>query len=88
MAASDFRGLICALSIADVDFIIIDGIAATIHGSARATFDLDVVYDRSPENLGRLAVALAPLSPYLRGAPAGLPFGFDLATITQGQRTT
>jgi hypothetical protein len=45
------------------------------------TNDLDVVYERTPENIERLARALAPLHPYLRGAPEGLPFRFDPPTI-------
>src|SRR4029078_9893118 len=46
--------------------------AATAHGSAHVTADLDVVYARSPDNIARLAQALAPLAPYLRRAPPGL----------------
>jgi hypothetical protein len=88
VAPSDFRGLINALVRARVEFIVIDGIAATVHGSARATFDLDVVYGRSSDNIDRLVHALAPLSPYLRGAPPGLPFRFDAATIERGLNFT
>ena len=40
----------------------------TLHGSARLTQDVDIVYARDAENLGRIARALAPLRPYLRGA--------------------
>src|SRR5262249_42326332 len=57
-------------------------------GSAHVTVDLDVVYGRSEENIGRLASALAPLSPYLRGAPRGLPFVFDPETIKRGLNFT
>jgi predicted nucleotidyltransferase len=32
--------------------------------------------------------ALAPLSPYLRGAPAGLPFSFDVDTVRRGLNFT
>ena len=42
------------------------------------------VYRRSPENLGRLVQALAPLHPYLRGAPSGLPFDFEVDTLQRG----
>jgi hypothetical protein len=34
--------------------------------------------------MGRLVDALAPHNPYLRGAPQGLPFGWDLDTIQRG----
>jgi predicted nucleotidyltransferase len=71
-----------------VEFVIVGGIAATIHGSARVTQDLDVVYARTPENIARLAAALAPHRPYLRGAPPGLPFRWDAETIRRGLNFT
>lgn len=68
--------------------MIIGGFAATAHGSAHVTVDLDVVYGRSAPNMERLAEALSPLRPYLRGAPPGLPFQFDLETIRRGLNFT
>jgi hypothetical protein len=62
--------------------------AAVAHGSAHVTVDLDIVYARSDENIERLATALGPLSPYLRGAPPGLPFCFDAPTIRAGLNFT
>ncbi len=85
---TDFRRLIEALVNGGVEFIVIGGVAATLRGSARATLDLDVVYRRTPDNIGRLTGTLAPLDPYLRGAPAGLPFTFDEATVTRGLNFT
>ena len=35
-----------------------------------------------------LAAALTPLQPYLRGAPPGLPFRFDVGTIKRGLNFT
>ncbi len=84
----DFPGLLRALVEARVRFIIVGGAAATAHGAARLTQDLDVVYDRHPENLERLAVALAPHEPYLRGAPGGLPFRLDVETLRRGLNFT
>ena len=52
--STDFRGLIEALSREEVDFIIVGGIAGILHGAARATYDLDVVYSRSTDNQERL----------------------------------
>lgn len=72
----------------EVEFIIIGGVAATIHGSARVTQDLDIVYARTPENITRVAGALAPYTPYLRGAPPGLPFRWDAETIRRGLNFT
>ena len=84
----DFTRLLLTLVKAKVEFVIVGGVAATLHGSARLTMDLDVVYGRSNENIGRLVRALAPLKPYLRGAPAGLPFDFDADTVRSGLNFT
>jgi len=86
--SADFRALLEALSGAGVDFILIGGVAAAAHGSARATFDVDVVYERSTANVERLVRALTSLRPYLRGAPPGLPFTFDVGTVTRGLNFT
>jgi hypothetical protein len=71
-----------------VEFIVIGGAAATIHGSARITRDVDIVYRRTAENLRRMVDALSPYSPYLRGAPAGLPFLWDESTLRRGLNFT
>lgn len=78
---TDFPGLIGALADAGVEYIIVGGLAATIHGSTRLTQDIDIVYARSEDNLERLERALAPLAPYLRGAPEGLPFEWSVETL-------
>ena len=85
---TDFAGLMRVLAEGRVDFIVVGGVAAAAHGSARATYDVDVVYLRSPDNMSRLAGALAPLKPYLRGAPPGLPFRWDAETIAHGLNFT
>src|SRR5437763_7296960 len=71
-----------------VEFVVIGGLAMRIHGSAHITDDLDVCYRRTPANMQAVAAALAPLHPCLRGAPAGLPFHFDAATIQAGLNFT
>jgi len=85
---TDFRALIEALCRNGVDFVIVGGVAATLHGSARLTQDIDVVYSRDQANLARIARALEPLSPYLRGAPSGLPFRLDEQTLAAGLNFT
>lgn len=85
---TDFEGLLRALRDQDVGFIIVGGLAATVHGSARLTQDIDVVYNRSDDNLARLVDALTPFDPYLRDVPAGLPFEWSAATLKRGLNFT
>lgn len=85
---TDFGRLLRALVEANVEFVVVGGIAATIHGAARLTQDLDLVYRRQRENYDRLAAAMRDLNPYPRGAPSGLPFQWDARTIANGQNFT
>lgn len=85
---TDILGLVRVLADAGVECIIAGGVAANLLGSARTTLDLDVVYRRTDGNMQRLVGALTPIHPYLRGAPAGLPFVFDLATLARGLNFT
>jgi predicted nucleotidyltransferase len=77
----DLEKLLPSLIRAGVEFIVIGGVAGIVHGSARATYDIDLVYSRTDENIQRLAQSLAPHKPYLREAPPGLPFVWDAKTI-------
>lgn len=85
---TDFEALLQRLSDCQVEFIIVGGAAATAHGAARLTLDLDIVYRRSSDNIVRLVAALTQHHPYLRGAPPGLPFVWDARTVTQGLNFT
>jgi predicted nucleotidyltransferase len=85
---TDFKALLRVLAEAGVEFILVGGVAGTVHGSSRLTLDVDVVYRRSPGNIARLVLALTPYRPYLRGAPPGLPFRCDAATIQRGLNFT
>lgn len=85
---TDFSALLRLLVTNEVDFIIVGGAAATAHGSARLTYDLDVVYHRTVENIARIFNALKPIDPYLRGAPPGLPFDWSVPTIQKGLNFT
>jgi predicted nucleotidyltransferase len=87
-APTDFEGLLRTLLGGGVEFVLVGGLAATVHGSARSTFDIDIVYRRTSQNIGRLVEALEPLAPYPRGAPPGLPFRFDAATLRRGLNFT
>ncbi len=72
----------------DVEFIVIGGQAEALHGSARVTFDIDLCYRRSAENLDRLARALRELKPTLRGAPPDRPFVIDAKSLALGSNFT
>lgn len=54
--------LLLALANAQVNFIVIGGVAVGVHGFARATKDLDIVPDPAPENMDRLARVLAEVN--------------------------
>jgi hypothetical protein len=86
--ATDFRALIAALADHEVDFVVIGGVALVLRGSPRSTADFDICYSRQPANLARLAAALLPLSPTLRGAPPDLPFRLDERTLRSGLNFT
>ena len=70
----DAGRLLTTLSKANVEFVVVGGMAAVAQGSAYLTVDLDICYRRTAENLQRLCDALRLLQPQLRGAPANLPF--------------
>jgi hypothetical protein len=83
-----------ALVGAEVRFILIGGLAVGVHGAVRATRDMDIVPDRDPTNLERLAAVLHKLEaqqigvdtellPYRATDAEGLAAGgsFQLATV-------
>jgi len=79
-----FAEVLRCLAGAGVEFVLVGGVAAAAHGSARSTQIIDLVYSRDPANLRRLVEALGPHRPYLRGAPPGLPFRLDAPTLSAG----
>ena len=83
-----FATLLDSLHEAGVEFILVGGVAAVAHGSARLTQDVDVSYARSEANLRRILAALSPHEPYLRGAPPGLPFEWSVETLRSGLNFT
>src|SRR5438105_4210032 len=85
---TEFRKVLALLSASGVEFIVVGGVAAFAHGSARLTTDVDVVYHRTPENIRRIIRCLAPYNPYPRGAPPDLPFQWDERTFAFGSNFT
>lgn len=84
----DLEKLLTCLAGSGVAFVIIGGVAATVHGSAYVTYDLDICYARNRSNLDRLAEALAPYHPRLRDVPEAVPFFWDARTLQRGMNFT
>ena len=76
------------LSQANVEFVIVGGIAIRSHGGNYITEDLDICYSRTNENLKKIAAVLAPLKPRPRGMDKSLPFVFDWSTLQHGTNFT
>jgi len=77
-----------ALTAEETDFIIIGGVAISIHSTGYVTRDLDFCFRRTPENLKKIVSALSPFKPRLRGFPTDLPFVWDERTLQNGTNFT
>jgi Nucleotidyl transferase AbiEii toxin, Type IV TA system len=71
-----------------VDFVVIGGIAAVLHGSPRVTRDLDVCFARDEANLAVLGRALGELHARLRGVSDDVPFVVDGDTLRRIEMLT
>jgi len=85
MASEDFDPvrMLAALREAGVRFVLIGGMAAILHGDVGVTVDLDIVPEREPGNLERLATALRALGARIRAPsePEGLVFDCSSAFL-------
>ncbi len=52
------RGVFACLHSHDVKYVVIGGMAAILHGVPRATFDVDILIETTPENASNLLSAL------------------------------
>jgi hypothetical protein len=70
-----------------VKYVVIGGIAATLHGSPHVTFDLDITPEGGRKNLERLSAALFALNARIRveGEPGGLPFSHTWESLQRLQ---
>ena len=82
------QGILARLVEHKVRFSVIGGVALVARGVPRSTEDLDIGYARDRDNLRRLADALAPIRPRLRGVPADLPFVLDEVSLRNGLNFT
>jgi len=78
------RKLLTALIDAEVEFVIVGGLAAQAHGSPLITEDLDICHDLDCANLERLANALASLTAIRRGMPEGVAPPLDARALRAG----
>ena len=53
-----FEIILSTLVARGIRFVLVGGVAATIHGSARFTNDIDLCYDTAPDNVDRLVALL------------------------------
>lgn len=79
--ALDATELLRRLTARGVDFVVIGGIAAVLHGSARITQDLDVCFATDDGNLLTLGRVLTDLGARLRGVAEDVPFVADAPTL-------
>ncbi len=81
----DFYSILEALVRHRVDFIVVGGVAAVLEGAPISTFDLDIVYDRSDENVEPLGEALRELGAIYRD-PAGRRIEPDVPRLATMKR--
>ncbi|RME59199.1 hypothetical protein D6779_04885 [Candidatus Parcubacteria bacterium] len=55
---NQLQGVFSSLQKHEVKYVVIGGIASVLHGVPRATFDLDILIEATPENAKRLLAAL------------------------------
>jgi hypothetical protein len=81
----EFRptALLATLARADVDFVVVGGVAVVVQASPRFTRDVDICYAADTGNLERLGAALVSIDAKLRGVDADLPFVADARTLRQ-----
>lgn len=80
----DIEKAITAMGSESVDFVIIGGVALSIHSAAYVTYDIDFCIAREKANLEKIARALKPFNPRLRNFPNELPFIWDSSTLANG----
>jgi predicted nucleotidyltransferase len=59
MMNTPYEKLLESLAKSEVNFIVVGGVAVALNGFVRTTDDVDILIERSPENVTRLLAALA-----------------------------
>jgi hypothetical protein len=68
----DIEGLLRSLNARSARYVVIGAAAFPVHGYARATLDVDLLIEPTPENARRVRQAL-------------LDFGYDLTDVSEGE---
>ncbi|MBN2343409.1 MAG: hypothetical protein JXX29_21060 [Deltaproteobacteria bacterium] len=63
--------LLKCLNDSEIEYILVGGMAAVLHGAPVSTYDLDIVHRRTDDNIERLLTLLKTLDARYRGQPAG-----------------
>ena len=79
-----FEDLIKGLVAGGIRFVLVGGLAASAQGSAYVTLDMDICYERTRENIGKIVAYLKSIRARLRGAPGDVPFILDERTFSFG----
>jgi hypothetical protein len=77
------RELLSRLRSNGVEYIIVGGVAARLHGSTLPTQDLDICCRMSPENMQRLLHAIGDLRPIFCFDPRRLPLPTDASELAR-----
>lgn len=82
MPEFDPAAILDTLARHDVEYVLIGGYAALLHGSGTATIDIDIVPARPKSNLANLAAALTELEAKVRAAGSeGLQFSASAESL-------
>lgn len=84
---TDFSTLLRTLQDRNVAYILVGAAAATVHGSARLTLDVDVVYQRTRANVARLVRARLPLTSRVRAYLAAASCALNSASSSASHST-
>jgi hypothetical protein len=77
------RELLSKLNAAGVEYVVIGGVAANLHGSPLLTNDLDVCCSMTEQNMGRLLAAIGSLNSVFRSDPRRIPLPTNPSSLAR-----
>lgn len=87
MSQPEFDELLRRLSRAEVNFVLVGGLAVTAWGVVRGTKDVDIVVDSDPENLARLAEVAVAAHGHVQAGESFLSSAFSIAAqLAKGEQ--